>query len=490
MPGRITIVGLGPGGLAGLTQEASQALEGATAVFLRTAEHPAARQIAARQTCTSFDSAYAAGASFEDVYRLIVDQIIVAARRGETVVYAVPGDPMVGETTTGALIAAARAADVPLRVLHATSFVEPCLELAGLDALDGLQVADGADVGRRHFPPLSPDRPALLGQVYSRLVASDLKLTLLAQYPPQHAVLVLDAAGTPEARVESVPLAELDREERFSTATAVFVPARPAASAFESLQETIAALRAPDGCPWDRQQTHASLRPHLLEEAYETLEAIDSGEAAALREELGDLLLQIVLQAQIASEAEDFSMADVVAGIQEKLIRRHPHVFGDLEVKDVEAVLHNWENLKAGERAEAGGTRGALDGVPRSLPALAQALEMQSRAARLGFDWPSVEGVRAKMLEEWQELETAADEGGRADEVGDLLFAVVNYARWLGIDPETSLRQTNARFRGRFGRMETEAGQAGRSLDGLPLAELDRLWENAKRQEHPSGGAS
>ena len=487
MPGRITIVGLGPGGLAGLTQEASQALEAASVVFLRTVEHPLARQIAARQPCTSFDAAYAAGASFEDVYRLIVDQVVAASRRGETVVYAVPGDPMVGEATTGALVAAAREAEIPLHILHAASFLEPCLELAGMDALDGLQVADGADVGRRHFPPLSPDRPALLGQVYSRLVASDLKLTLLAQYPPQHIVLVLDAAGTPEARAESVPLAELDREERFSTATAVFVPPRPAASAFESLQETIAALRAPDGCPWDRQQTHASLRPHLLEEAYETLEAIDSGEAAALCEELGDLLLQIVLQAQIASEAEDFSMADVVAGIQEKLIRRHPHVFGDAEVEDVEQVLHNWESLKAGERAEAGGTRGALDGVPRSLPALAQALEMQSRAARLGFDWRSADGVRAKVREEWQELEAAADDGSRAAEVGDLLFAVVNYARWLGIDPETSLRQTNGRFRKRFARMESAAAEAGRSLGDLGFDELNRMWDEAKRQERASG---
>src|SRR3989304_377293 len=180
MPGRITIVGLGPGGLAGLTQEASQALEAASGVFLRTG-----------------------------------------------------GDPPAG-----------------------------------------LQVADGADVGRRHFPPLSPDRPALLGQVYSRLVASDLKLTLLAQYPPQHVVLVLAPTVTPEGRVSSVPLAELAREERFSTATAVYVPAVPVASAFESLQEIIAHLRAPDGCPWDRQQSHASLRPHLLEEAHQTLGAV------------------------------------------------------------------------------------------------------------------------------------------------------------------------------------------------------------------------
>jgi tetrapyrrole methylase family protein/MazG family protein len=299
--------------------------------------------------------------------------------------------------------------------------------------------------------------------------------------------VVLDRAGSPEAVVERIPLEELDREERFSAATAVFVPARLQASAFESLQETIAHLRAPDGCPWDREQTHASLRPHLLEEAYESLEAIDSGDPDALREELGDLLLQIVLQAQIAGEAEDFSMADVVAGIQEKLIRRHPHVFGDLVVDGVEEVLHNWEHLKAGERAEAGEGRGALDGVPLSLPALAQALEIQGRAARLGFDWRTIDGVREKVREEWDELERSEDDVQRSNEVGDLLFAVVNLARWFGVDPEASLRSTNRRFRGRFAAMESAASAAGRRLNDLGLEELDALWREAKLREGDTG---
>jgi tetrapyrrole methylase family protein/MazG family protein len=486
MPGKITIVGLGPGDPSGLTLEARRAIDEASAVFLRTSDHAASRAIAAGRTCIAFDSAYLAGASFEDVYREIVEQVMAAARQGEAVVYAVPGDPMVGEATTAAVAAEAATAGIPVQMIHAASFLEPCLERAGVDALDGLQVADGAEIARRHFPPLSPDRPALLGQVYSRLVASDLKLTLLAQYPPEHEVLVLDSAGTPEARAEALPLIELDRRERFTAATAVFSPPQ-AGPAFESLLETIAHLRAPDGCPWDRQQTPESLRAHLLEETYETLEAIDSGEPAALREELGDLLLQIVLQAQIASEAEDFSMADVVAGIQAKLIRRHPHVFGDTVVEDVDEVLHNWEHLKAGERALAGETHGALDGVPSSLPALAQALEIQSRAARLGFDWRSVDGVRAKLREEWTELEEAEDDARRAAEVGDLLFAVVNYARWLGVDPEASLRGANRRFRARFAHMEQASAASGESLGGLGLEALDALWQEAKRAERLPG---
>jgi len=256
---------------------------------------------------------------------------------------------------------------------------------------------------------------------------------------------------------------------------------------FDHLVQIMARLRGEGGCPWDRTQTRDSLKPYLVEEAYEVLDTIDAKDDAKLKEELGDVLLQVLFHAEIGRELHTFTIDDVLETLAEKLIRRHPHVFGDLEVEDVDQVLHNWEDLKAGERAEAGGTRGALDGVPRSLPALAQALEIQSRAARLGFDWRSADGVRAKLREEWDELEAASDEGERAAEVGDLLFAAVNYARWLGIDPESSLRQTNHRFRTRFARMEAAAGQAGQSLSDLSLEELNRRWEQAKRQERQSG---
>jgi len=479
----ITIVGLGPGGPEGMTIEGRRVVDEAPRLLLRTTDHPAAQDIAARRAAESFDAAYDAGPSFEEVYRAIVQGVLDAGRLETGVVYVVPGDPMVGEATTLALLDAARAEGLPIRIVHAPSFLEACLEAAGLDALDGLQVADGVELARSHFPRLSPDRPALVGQVYSRLVASEVKLTLLAQYPPQHKALVIDSAGSDRARVEWMPLEELDRGEWFGTRTSVFVPPLAAPSAFETFQATIAHLRAPDGCPWDREQTSESLRPHLLEEAYETLEAIDSGSASSLREELGDLLLQIVLQAQIASESGDFTMADVISGIQDKIVRRHPHVFGGLEVKDVDQVLHHWEHLKEGERELAGGGKGALDGVPRALPALAQALEIQSRARRVGLDWPAMPGARAKIDEELAEVDSAADGPSREAEIGDLLFAVVNYARWLGVDPETALRGSNARFRRRFARMEAEARASGRSLRDLRPDAIDALWEAAKDAE-------
>ncbi len=241
----------------------------------------------------------------------------------------------------------------------------------------------------------------------------------------------------------------------------------------------MAHLRAPDGCPWDREQTHRSLRKHLLEETYEALEALDSEEPEALKEELGDLLLQVLLQAQIAYEAGSFRAAEVVAGIQAKLIRRHPHVFGELELSDVDEVLKHWEHFKEAEKGN-----GALDGVPVDLPALAQADELQGRAARVGFDWPQIDGVLEKIAEEAGELRAAADPLEQERELGDLLFAVVNYARWLKVDPEAALRQTNRRFRARFARMSDAARQAGQRLDQLGIEELDRLWEAAKRELH------
>lgn len=251
----------------------------------------------------------------------------------------------------------------------------------------------------------------------------------------------------------------------------------PADSSYESLLEVIAHLRSPEGCPWDRAQTHSSLRKHLLEEAYEALEALDNGDLTALREELGDLLLQILLQAQIASESGAFDASDVVAGIQAKLIRRHPHVFGDLELSDVDQVMRNWEHFKEAEKGN-----GLLDGVPASLPALAQAQELQGRAARVGFDWPQIEGVLEKVGEELQEIRQAGAPRQRERELGDLLFAIVNYARWVGADPEAALRETNQRFRRRFARMSEAARHSGKQLDQLGIEELEQLWVAAKQE--------
>jgi len=243
-----------------------------------------------------------------------------------------------------------------------------------------------------------------------------------------------------------------------------------------ALIDVVHRLRAPGGCPWDREQTHASLRSTLLEEAYEVLEAIDQGSMPALREELGDVLLQVLMQAEIGQESGEFSLGDVADGVREKLIRRHPHVFGDVQVSGADEVVRNWEALKAAEyRRES-----ALDGVQRSLPALQWAWSLQRRAANVGFDWPDVEGALDKVREELDELRQAATPEEREAEFGDLVFSMVNVARKMGMNPEDALRQASGRFEARFRLMETAVRAAGKTLAEMPIEELDRFWEAAK----------
>ncbi|MFC1985330.1 nucleoside triphosphate pyrophosphohydrolase [Chloroflexota bacterium] len=248
-------------------------------------------------------------------------------------------------------------------------------------------------------------------------------------------------------------------------------------SRFSTLVDIIAQLRAPDGCPWDRKQTHASLKEYLLEECYEVLEALDGGDSGKLRDELGDLLLQVVLQAQIAAEAGEFEIGDVVESIGNKLIHRHPHIFGSVEVKDAEEVAHNWQALKQEER---GSDSSILAGVPGQMPALAYSQGVQRRVAQVGFDWEDIEGVIDKLAEEVSEYKQAGSGEERTQEFGDLLFTLVNVARRLGVDSEAALREANKRFYRRFSYMEEVCRQRGVNLADLSFDEQNALWKEAK----------
>ena len=247
---------------------------------------------------------------------------------------------------------------------------------------------------------------------------------------------------------------------------------------FDALVEIIARLRAPDGCPWDRQQTHATLRGNLLSECYEVLEVLDEGDASKLCEELGDLLLQIVLHARIAADSGEFEIGDVIEGITTKIIHRHPHVFGTGEAKDAEEVMHNWEAIKREEREE--GTS-MLEGVPKSMPALGYAYEISRRAVRVGFEWESIEGVIDKLVEEVKEIKDSNSREEKEQEFGDFLFTLVNVARWEGIDPEAALREANRKFYKRFAYMEELCFKRGLNLSELSFKEKNDLWEEAKR---------
>jgi len=269
---------------------------------------------------------------------------------------------------------------------------------------------------------------------------------------------------------------------------------------FERLAAVQARLRAPDGCPWDREQTHASLRTYLIEEAYEVLEALEDGDDAKFAEEMGDLLLQIVFHSQIAKEEGRFEVSDVIREVHDKMVRRHPHVFGEKRAKDSAEVLKNWEQIKKEERAAAGkskangskqgGKAGSLlDGVSRALPAALEGFQLTRRAARIGFDWDSVEGVFDKMSEESGELREAVnakDARRSEEEMGDLLFAAVNLARFLHIDPEIALKKANAKFSARFRRMEELAAKSGKALADVPREQMEGFWDAAKRSERES----
>jgi len=247
----------------------------------------------------------------------------------------------------------------------------------------------------------------------------------------------------------------------------------------ERLRNIVARLRSPDGCPWDLEQTHRSLKPHLIEECYELIDAINAGEDEGMKEELGDILLQVVLHSQIASEKSRFDLDDVATAIADKLVARHPHVFGETRLPDSAAVLQQWELLKRAEKQER---RSALDGVPKGLPALARAQKVQTKAAGVGFDWTDAEGALVKVREEVAEVEAASAQH-LEEEIGDLLFAVVNFARKKGLDAEELLLHATAKFVFRFRAMEHLAKERGLDLVGLALSDLDRLWEEAKQSE-------
>jgi tetrapyrrole methylase family protein/MazG family protein len=325
-----------------------------------------------------------------------------------------------------------------------------------------------------HFPPTPPDVDTLILNIDSPELAQQVRTVLLAAYADSHKVSAVTNAGSVETS-----LSEFGSGDVYPVR--LFVPSLGEGTSLESFAEIVAHLRAPDGCPWDKEQTHQTLRKHLLEESYETLSAIDADDKAGMREEFGDLLLQILLNAQIASETKDFNFTEVVKHIYDKIVRRHPHVFGDVKLDGVDGVLQNWEKLKEKERKGKKEEKGILDGVPSSLPALSQAQEYQDRAARVGFDWPKIEGVLDKIREEIEEIKQAQNLEQVTDELGDLFFVLVNLARWRKVDAESALREANLKFKRRFSYVEKSAKEQGRNLSDMTLDEMDTFWNEAKK---------
>jgi tetrapyrrole methylase family protein/MazG family protein len=460
--GRVVVVGLGPGDPRLVSVAAATALASIEPRFVRTTRHPSA---ALAEPATSFDSLYEQCRSTGEVYAAIVERLVLAATAGGEVLYAVPGSPLVAEKTVELLRVDVR---VDVEIVASLSFLDLAWIRLGLDPVAaGVRLVDGH---RFAVEAAGQTGPLLVAQCDSQLILSDIKLAV--DDGPD--VTVLQRLGQPDEEVTTVAWVDLDRSVRPDHLTCLWIPglAEPAAAELQRFAELVRTLRA--RCPWDQQQTHRSLTRHLLEETYEVLEAIDELDAGPrgydhLEEELGDLLFQVAFHATLAAEAGQFTLADVARAVHDKLVARHPHVFGAAG-----EPMPNWEETKKAEKGRAS----IMEGVPGNLPSLLYAFKLQSKAASVGFDWKNAAGAWLKIHEELDELEAALasdPDAGPAvnEELGDVLFSVVNVARHLGLDPESSLRESAAKFRDRFVAMETLARARG-------VAITDDLWDEVK----------
>lgn len=479
---KIHIVGLGPGPARYLTLESRDLLLGTHPVYLRTHIHPTVDELKAWGCCyTSFDTLYEHADNFERLYQEIQETLFKEARAHQTIVYAVPGNPLVAESTVSQILASHQAQGIEVQVHTAVSCLDVMFEALQLDPTNGVQIADGLNLTDDQ---LHLDQPLVVTQVYSQHIASELKLLLLERLDPEFEITVMRAVGCDDQQIESLPLAELDHQSWIDHLTSVYVPPAPVSAhhPLQHLRAVVRQLRNPDGgCPWDLKQDHHSLRKYVLEEAYEVISAIENDDPDALCEELGDLLLQVYLQAQIAEDEDSFDLNEVARGIAEKLIYRHPHVFGDTEVSSAEEVKTRWEELKQTEKT-AKGIHSVLDDLPLALPALSLTEKISRKVAHVGFDWPEVGGVWQKIAEELDELKEASQSQQNTaifHELGDVLFTLVNLARWYKLDPEDALRQANQRFVRRFQHMESQL--QGQSLKTLSSEAFDQLWTQAKQ---------
>lgn len=481
---KITVIGLGAGDLEQLTLGTYRLLQKAEHLVIRTEEHPVVGELRAEGLqMESFDAVYEANDSFEDVYQTIVEKLLEMSAE-QPVTYAVPGHPLVAERTVQLLIEKEQAGEVELQIAGGSSFLDPIFTALRIDPIEGFQLLDGTDVKR---DDIRMDQHVLVGQVYDAFVASDVKLSLMEKYPDEHVVTIVTAAGSADEKLTAVPLFELDRAVALNNLTTIYVP--PLAEReqrlkeWSSFREIIAALRAPDGCPWDREQTHETLKRYLIEESYELIQAIDEEDDEAIIEELGDVLLQVFLHAQIGEDSGYFSMEDVLESIGSKMIRRHPHVFGQTEADTTEEVLTNWQAIKEQEKPQRSSL---LEDQARYASSLLTSFNYQKAAARVGFDWPDREGAFAKFEEEWKEFQAEVENGDKdrqLDELGDVLFTIVNIARFLKISPEEAMWHANEKFKSRFQYVEQSVRQGSGGFSDYTLEQLEEFWQQAKREE-------
>lgn len=483
----ITIIGLGAGDLDQLPLGIYKKLIQTEQCFVRTIDHPVIGDLKREGiNFTAFDGIYEKHDQFEAVYEEIAGTLLQEASN-RSVLYAVPGHPMVAEKTVQLLLEKGPALGIAIKLEGGQSFLDPLFQAVRIDPIEGFQLLDGTD--------LSPDdlhitQHMIIGQVYDAFSASNVKLTLMEKLPDDYEVYIVTAAGSSQEKVTKCALFELDRQMELSNLTSVYVP--PVSEdalryrEFSKLRQVIAELRGPDGCPWDKKQTHESLKKYLIEEAYELIDSIDEEDDEGMIGELGDVLLQVMLHSQIGEDEGMFTIDDVIEGITAKMIRRHPHVFGDVEVNGEEDVLVNWQKIKEDEKGgETKAPQSILDGIEKSLPNLLRAEEYQKRAAKVGFDWDEVSEAWKKVREEVQELEEEIlcpnrDVERIKSELGDLFFALVNISRYYDIQAEEAVYKANQKFHQRFTYIEECIQRANKKFEDYTLEELDSYWDEAK----------
>ena len=480
--GKISIVGLGPGDYSLISQGALDALSSSSNVYLRTKKHPTVEQLSEKIQYTALDYFYEKEENFEEVYGQIA-QFIVQKGKEEDLVFAVPGHPRVAEKTVGIIEGLCKENNIELDIIPSMSFVDAMYNYLGVDPAEGFKLLDAFELEESY---IDTSTNTIITQIYDPFIASNVKLKLMEHYDDEQEVCIVVGAGIKELESKTyVKLYELDRHQEFSYLTSLYVPRseKKLYNTVHDLQNIMKKLRGPYGCEWDAKQTHESLKKYLIEEAYEVGQAIDNDDIDELIEELGDVLLQVIFHCQIGEEEGYFNLGDVSSSICNKLIHRHPHVFKNVDV-DMNKFDKTWEELKKEEKGETTVTEG-LQRIPQFLPALTKAEKIQHKASLVGFDWDNIGDVCKKVEEEYKELLDECKSRNIKyikEELGDLLFSIVNLARFLQVDPEEALNLTSKKFIKRFKFIEDNAKAMNKTLEDMTLEEMDKLWEKAKFQ--------